>query len=130
MSFADVRTILDQITFRDRRFRLLEKGDGYLLQVEYMEADVDRPENPMPVVQRGRKWYVSPFSTETEVVETAFKAIKTSMLHVTQEHFLYQGQRVYSPHINIRARLHICREQAFDSRIPLKNGIKSKPVRK
>lgn len=116
---AEVKAIIDSIEFMDRRFRLLEKGDGYLLQLEYMEADVDDPKgDPTPKLQRARKWYLSPYSTETEIVETAFKAVKTSMMHVVKEHFTYKGRRVYSPHFNVNARIRLCDEGAFDGRVP------------
>jgi len=112
-----IRTILDNIQFQDRRFRLLRKGDGFLVQVEYEEADIDIP-GSAPTLQRGRKWYVSPFSTETEIVETAFKALRISNDHVLKEHFLYKGHRVYSPHFQIEARIEMCKNKRFDRREP------------
>ena len=113
-TFDDVRRIVDAIRFLDRRFRLMTKGDGYLLQLEYFEPDVDTPTDPTPKLQRARKWYVSPYATETEIVETAFKACRTSMEHVVKEHFSYQGERVYSPHFDVGARLEACRAKRFD----------------
>jgi len=101
----------------DRKFRLLPKGDGFLLQLEYEEADVDNPTDPTPTTQRARKWYVSPFSTETEIVETAFKSCRVSLDHVLKEHFLYKKRRVYSPHFSIDARIRLCDDKAFDGRI-------------
>jgi len=112
----EIRAVLDGVSFMDRTFRLLPKGDGFLLQIEYMEADIDNPADPKPVLQRARKWYVSPFSTETEIVETAFKAVKTSMMHVVKEHFAYKGRRVYSPHFQVDARIRMCDEGSFDGR--------------
>jgi hypothetical protein len=120
-TYDQIWDILNQIQFMDRNFRLLSKGSGFLLQVEYWEVDVDSPatmKNPaIPVLQRGRKWYVSPFSTETEIVETAFKAIKISMMHVVKEHFTYKGRRVYSPHFDINGRIQLCDDKVFDGRI-------------
>jgi len=116
---AEIEAILNQIEFMDRHFRLLRKGTGFLLQIVYYEADVDDPTSTKPVIQKARKWYVSPFSTETEIVETAFKACRVSMDHVLKEHFLYRGHRVYSPHFDINARIKMCKAKSFDSRIPL-----------
>lgn len=118
-SLAEVKTIIDRISFMDRQFRITERNKGYMLQIEYYEVDVDDSSNTEPVLQRARKWYISPYSTETEIVETAFKACRTSMDHVLKEHFLYLGRRVYSPHFSIQARLRMCDEKAFDSRISL-----------
>lgn len=110
-----IEAIISKIAFMDRRFRLLKKGNGFLLQLEYYEPDIDMVESK-PVLQRARKWYVSPWMTETEIVETAFAACLRSMQHVTCEHFTYKGHRVYSPHFDIGARLELAQAGRFDKR--------------
>jgi len=112
-TFAEIQAIIGAVKFMDRELRLLEKGDGYLLQLSYQEPDVETGELAL---QRTRKWYISPWMTETEIVETAFKACRTSMDHVLKEHFLYKGRRVYSPHFTIEARIEACDEGHFDER--------------
>jgi hypothetical protein len=118
-TLQEIKTIVGRISFMDRQFRITERNRGFMLQIEYYETDVDDPSNLEPVLQRARKWYISAYSTETEIVETAFKACRVSMDHVLKEHFLYQGRRVYSPHFTIQARMKMCDEKAFDGRIPL-----------
>ncbi len=113
--FAEIKAIIARVRFLDRSFRLLRKGNGYLVQIQYMEADVDVP-GSKPTLQRGRKWYVSPWSTETEIVETCFAAARRSMEHVVGEHFTYDGLRVYSPHIHIDARRLILVARKLDKR--------------
>lgn len=100
-TFDEVKAILDKISFLDRKFLLMEKGDGFLLQVTYYEDDVVTGEKN--VLQKARKWYVSSFSTTTEIVRTAYKAIETSMMHVVDEHFLYKGKRIHNPHFDVEA---------------------------
>lgn len=112
-TIEQVRAIVENVSFKDRTFRVLQKGDGFLLQLEYFEADIETGKVER---QRARKWYLSPYSTETEIVETAFKACRTSMEHVLKEHFLYEGQRVYSPHFNIRARVDLAEHRDYDGR--------------
>jgi hypothetical protein len=127
-----IQAILDKIEFtpfgnpdNSYFFRLLEKGDGFLLQVIYYDQDVDAPKipvsggchaGPKKVLQHGRKFYVSPFMTETEVVETAWLACTRSMMHVAGEYFNYDGQRVYSPHFQINLRKVAAYNQLFDKR--------------
>lgn len=86
------------------RWRLLTKGDGFLLQLVYLEADTSagpvNMESPL-CDQYARKWYVSSHSTETEVVRTAWKAVMASLEHRLGEHFRYHGVQVYSPHHDI-----------------------------
>lgn len=114
-----IQAIIDRISFRDRVFRLLEKGDGFLLQMSYHEVDINHPGTP-PVLQSTRKWYVSQYSTETEIVETAYAMVCRSQLHVAAEHFNYKGRRVYSPHFHIDGRLYLATESVFDGREPIK----------
>jgi hypothetical protein len=121
-SLVEIRKILDRIdlgrVLYDRpRFDLHEKGDGFLLQLVYMEPDADAPVAvDGPVIQKARKWYVSPFSTESEIVRTAYKAVMTSLEHRLGEHFRYRGQKVYSPHFWVGALEKIASDGAFDTR--------------
>jgi len=67
-------------------------GNGWYLCVVFETADG---------LQQGRKWYVSPHSTESEVVQTALKALLTAAEHEIRETFRYQGAAVFSPHFNV-----------------------------
>lgn len=48
-----------------------------------------------------RKWYVSRYSCESEVVGTLFKLVMTSLEHEAREHFKYMGVTVYDPHLDV-----------------------------
>lgn len=119
MNKLEVELILAAIQFMDRKFRVIDKGnDIWLLQMQYMEPDVTKPGSE-PELQGTRKWYISPYMTESEVVETAWACVQRSMLHVASEHFTYYGKRVYSQHFDVHARLDMCAEHRFDGREPL-----------
>jgi hypothetical protein len=118
LAFSDIAAIITQVKFKDYVLHLTEIPlRGILLQVRYMEPDIDMPGGP-PIPQHGRKWFISPFSTETEIVRTAYKALLTSLEHQLGEHFTYVGDRVYSPHLSISARRAACRANDYDTRIP------------
>lgn len=117
-SREEVEQVLSKIKFMDRAFRLLNKGDGYLLQMRYLETDVERP-GSKPVEQSTRKWYISPYMSESEIVETAWACVQRSQLHVASEHFTYYGKRIYSQHFNVSARMEICDVEDYDVRKPL-----------
>jgi hypothetical protein len=116
-SLQDIQNIIDSIRFKDRSFKLMTKGDGFLLQMEYYEADVNKPGSE-PVKQSTRKYYLSPYMTTSEVVETAWLCVQRSQLHVASEHFRYAGRQVYSQHFNVSARIEICDNEDFDTRTP------------
>lgn len=120
---AQILTILKKVEFLDRRFHLKEKGDGFLLQLSYMEKDI---ETGKMARQFSRKHYVSPFMTETEIVDTCFLCVMRSFEHVAREHFLYKGRRVQSPHFSMAARLEMCDRHAYDERLPLKRRRKKR----
>jgi len=107
LTLEEVREMVEKISIGgvlyDRpQFRVMGKGDGYLLQLVYMEADVEHPEEG-PVPQHARKWYVSAFSTETEIVRTVYKAVLCSLEHRLGEFFTYKGRKVYNPHFDVGA---------------------------
>lgn len=114
-STEQIKTILANIQFMNWEIRLLEKGDGYLLQIIFMDVDVENPDLG-PVPQHCRKWYVSPYSTESEIVETAWKAVKTAMEHEVREKFMYRGRRIFSPHFDVNKLVDLCDKQAYDIR--------------
>ncbi len=116
LTIHQVKDIVNKILFMDRSFRVEPMGEGCFLQVQYMEQDIETGKMEL---QLARKWYISFFSTETEIVETAFKACRVSMDHVLKEHFTYMGRRVYSPHFDIQARLDMCDHDQYDGRIPI-----------
>lgn len=114
-SKMEIWGILHKIEMPGYRFAL---DDRFLFQVVYDEPDVDAPEGSLPVEQRGRKWYISPYSTETEIVRTVYKALLTSLEHQLGEHFKYKGLQVYSPHLSVESRLDACAHSWFDRRFP------------
>lgn len=73
----DIKNIVDDIRldFGARcGYRVLEKGDGFLIQFYMYMSDRDTGEYGE---QRGGKHYISPYAIESEVV---FKALKAARL--------------------------------------------------
>lgn len=115
-SRTDVEDVLNRCHFPDKEWRLTdnEGGHGWFVQVTYMEADVNTGEE---AEQRGRKWYVSPYATESEIAQTLFAACLASAEHQVREHFLYSppwtpcfdegvwieqlpGEAIFGPHFD------------------------------
>lgn len=113
MTKEEIERIVANVTFLDRTFLLMPKGDGFLLQLSYREEDVVTHEM---AEQKSRKHYISPHMTETEIVETALLCAERSMMHVVHEHFAYKGRLVHSPHFAIEGRLRLVDEGCFDRR--------------
>lgn len=115
MSFSLAREVLDRCKFEDYVFFLAEEGKRLWLQVRYLEPDVDGRTDE-PEIQHGRKWLISRHATPSELVQTAFKAVMTSMEHRAREHFLYRGERVFGPHFDVEQLVVLCRTRRHEER--------------
>jgi len=56
---------------------------------------------------RGRKWYLSDFMTEDEVVKTIYAAFELCVKHELMEGFTVDGVKVFNPHIDYRELIKI-----------------------
>lgn len=107
-TLEDVLRTVSEIKFLDREFVVLQKGDGFLLQIRYFEKCVDTGKI---MEQHGRKWYISPHMTTSEIVQSALKACLTSMEHVTRENFYYRGERIFGPHHDVDTLVMLAKEK-------------------
>lgn len=99
MTFDEIKAIVGQCSYLDWEFRVLEKGDGFLVQVRFHAPDSFKP-GAEPTLQSCRKWYVSSHASKDEVVRTCWKAIEAAVLHEAQEAFKYRGVPIYNPHLD------------------------------
>ena len=71
---------------------MLRGDEKVYLQVQFMGEDV---ETGKVELQKCRKWVLSYHMTETEIVNTAFKAIQAAEDHEIREFFRYKGIRTH-----------------------------------
>lgn len=116
---AGLLEIVGRVRF-EKQFRVGKLGDGFFVQIEYDEPDVITGD---AAVQRGRKWYVSRFATESEVVQTMLRAAIDSAEHQVREHFFYRAKgaekarAIYGPHFSADALYGICgTRENYDAR--------------
>lgn len=62
---------------------------------------------------KGRKWYLSDHMTQDEVVKTAYAAFKATVEHEVMEGFLFEGRRVFNPHVSFRALLAVSGQEVY-----------------
>lgn len=75
---------------------------GYLLQ------HVEGSGEPCHI-RAGRKWYISEYATDSEVVQTALLAALQFEEHEAREAFRFDGERIYGPHIDAISLAAVCR---------------------
>lgn len=107
MTRAILEYILRDVKFQDWDFIVGEKGDSFFIQPRFFARDNEdlfdhRDGNYVPVEQKGRKWLVSRYATDAEVVQTAFKAVLSAMEHEVREQFTFKGIALYGPHMDLQ----------------------------
>lgn len=85
-------------------WRVMDKGDGYLIQLEIKLPCVKTGEL---TTQRGEKRYLSSHSIQDEVVNSAFDLVKKFFEHEIRESFKFRVEDtdeyvpIYQPHWNV-----------------------------
>lgn len=106
--FIRFRSVLARVAYEKWRFRVGQDGDRCFLQVRF-----DAPSNTLggePVVQHGRKWFLSPHMTDSEVVGTALKAVLTAVEHEAREKFKYRDRAIFGMHFDIERLVELAGE--------------------
>ncbi len=93
------RAVVADVRYREGwTLAVREDGDRCYLQVQFVaECAVSGRIG----TQHGRKWFLSPHMTVSEIVGTAFKACLTAEEHECREAFRFRGQRVFTPHLDV-----------------------------
>jgi hypothetical protein len=107
---STVRKILSHITAEVLGVKLylkaatFEDNDDVYLQVFYTSPCTKTGE-----IQEwtGRKWRLSKYMTEDEVVKTAWCAVEAAVKHEMMEGFKYDNTIVFNPHVNFRELLRV-----------------------
>lgn len=104
MTFEEIQAIVALCSCQDFEFLVRLDDDRPYLQVEYLEADISSGEDE---TQRSRKWFLSPYMTKSEIVQTCLKACLTSVEHRVREDFKYKlgphskPRAIFSPHWSV-----------------------------
>jgi hypothetical protein len=94
LNLSMMREIVAMCSYVGYEFAVLVDGRGAIyLQASYMEPDVTSG-NEIPVQQLTRRCFLSPMMTRSEIVQTVFKCVLTSMEHRVREWFRYSGQPI------------------------------------
>jgi len=91
--------ILEQVSYKKGWKIVFHKSEERpYIQVEFDGEDCETGDIEL---QKGRKWYLSPFMTNSELVYTAFKAIQAAEDHEMREFFKYKNVKVINPHFSV-----------------------------
>lgn len=106
MTLDETAILVRECHYPDYDFFVTVDGRGaWYLQANYYEPDIITKQREK---QSTRRWFLSPEMTKSEVVQTAFKCIVTSMEHRSREGFTYKNKRIFGPHFDVDALWSIC----------------------
>jgi hypothetical protein len=102
-------TLLKDVTFMEGwRIRVFAEDHKFFCQWTFYARD---SKTGATEKQHGRKWVLSPWATDSEVVGTAFYAALTAMEHEVREAFKFKDQPVFNPHYNVHTLARMLAEE-------------------
>jgi len=119
LTLIQTKAIISRVGFWNYVFSVFEEGNKRYLQASFLNADSFTGQ---PAMQRTRKWLLSEHMTPSELVQTCFKLVMTSLEHEAREGFTYKGCRVYGPHFDVEALVDLCQAKRLDYRKEASNG--------
>jgi len=103
-----VGKLVARVSFLNYHIKVVDGHGGIYLRAEYFEDDIY---SNVPERQYTRKWLLSPWMTDSEIIQTCFKMCFTSMEHKTRENFKYKGARIFGPHFNVEDLVTLCKDK-------------------
>lgn len=82
----------------------IHNSGRYYIQCRYFAPCTKTGEKQL---WKGRKWYLSEFMTDDEIVKTAWCAFEAAVKHEIMEGFKVDGKILFNPHINFEVLLSI-----------------------
>lgn len=107
MTLEEMREIVSHITYRGLALEVAIPTDDNTpnLRVKCPDGICNVTGDPWP--WNGRWWRLSTHATESEIVGTAYLAIRIALEHEMAELFQYHGKMVYNHHRSVRALMEI-----------------------
>lgn len=95
---SDLLIPLSRISFPGFKFKI-----DWNKTVPYLQIEFDGKCNftGKQDTWKSRKWMLSVHMTESEVVQTAFKAVLTALEHEAREQFRYKDVTIFDPHFDL-----------------------------
>lgn len=96
--FSYVYGVLEEVVFQNYMFLVTKEGDNF-----FLKASFTAPCNKTGALEthKTRKWRLSKHMVKSEIVQTAFKLVLTSIEHEAREQFTYKGMPIFGPHYDV-----------------------------
>ncbi len=124
-TLKSIKNLINQVSYKDYEFNIFKKGDAFLIQVQFMGTDTDTGKVEL---QKCRKWYISAYSCDSEVVRSCFLAIRQAEEHELTENFKYKGIQVFNPHLDMDKLAEFVGTKPFQTREPTFKACADKSI--
>lgn len=114
LSNKDIERIVAQVQYKDWQFNV--KYDGGVRPYVQLTFNAKCSVSGVFEKQHGRKWLLSHHMTESEVVQTCMKAVLAAVEHEAREEFMWAGQPIFRPHLDVRALWELSASGAISKR--------------
>ncbi len=103
--YVEIQSIVSKVEYLDYRFKLdtfvsHAQCNAPPLYIQVQFDDVCTKTNKAEV-QKGRKYHVSRYATESEIVQTCLLAALQATEHEVREKFKYEDKTVFHPHFDV-----------------------------
>lgn len=95
-----VQDVLSFVSFSDYRFITTQHGGDVLVYAEF-DAPDNASDSHVLHVQKTRRWVIRPDASDSEIVQTAFKLVLTSIEHEAREQFQFNHRAIFGPHFDV-----------------------------
>lgn len=97
-----IQNITKDISYKEGwELKLTTRGSNDEVILMYWQFSAPDVKTGVMTMWTSRKYYLSPFKTGSEIVQTAFLAAKVAEEHEILESFQYKGKTLFSPHMNL-----------------------------
>lgn len=105
-TLASLKALVAQIAYPGFTLKIGLDGDradpaGCYPWLQVICPDGINTETGEPFPWKSRKWKLSYWMTDTEVVQTAWAMVERALIHEASELFTFKGQPIFDRHINV-----------------------------
>lgn len=105
LTLEKLESVVNKVSYKDWELRVYEISEGFILQWRFWETDNTNPDDKNLYLQGCRKWYISSWATDSEIINTAYLAAQQATIHEFMEQFKYEGHILRDPHKSATAHL-------------------------
>lgn len=107
------KRLASHIEYPGIHFNILVRAGLFFLQ---LSCDSNCTQTGEPYKWTSRKWFLSEHMTDSEFVQTCFKAVLTAVEHEAREQFKFWGEPVLRPHFDVYRLHELSCDEGIDTR--------------